>query len=92
MVLELVGACWRVPELAHMQVIAPMAEASARAGCEQKLIAQHALQTAFTELQSSMGLPRLPNRIDCFDISHLSGSSTVAGCVVMNTKGFQRPS
>lgn len=33
-------------------------------------------------LQNSLNLPTLPKRIDCFDVSHLSGTNTVATVVV----------
>ncbi|MBO5888402.1 MAG: excinuclease ABC subunit UvrC [Bacteroidaceae bacterium] len=34
------------------------------------------------ELQSALGLPTLPLRIECFDNSNISGTDAVAGCVV----------
>ncbi len=44
--------------------------------------ADHSLQGLLDRLQAKLHLPGRPERIECFDNSHLSGSSPVAGMVV----------
>ncbi len=49
---------------------------------------QHdAMQQRMTSLVESLNLDDIPERIECFDISHLAGEKTVASCVVFDRNG-----
>ena len=46
-----------------------------------------ALQANFIDLQNKLGIESNINLIECFDVSHTSGSNTVAACVAYDNNG-----
>ncbi len=52
-----------------------------------KLADKQGLYARFLSLQQELGLPELPSRLECFDISHTQGQHTVASCVVFDRDG-----
>lgn len=45
------------------------------------------MQQRFTALAEALDLPAIPQRLECFDISHTMGEATVASCVVFDSNG-----
>jgi excinuclease ABC subunit C len=76
----------RAAERGGKRRILDLAERNARLALDQeKLKSERRRQQrveALTGLQSALGLDALPVRVECFDISHLGGTHTVASMVV----------
>ncbi|SDK20754.1 excinuclease ABC subunit UvrC [Microbulbifer yueqingensis] len=64
-----------------------MAQQAAVQNLGSRTAAQQKLQDRFGALQEALELEQLPERLECFDISHSSGEATVASCVVFDTGG-----
>jgi excinuclease ABC subunit C len=64
-----------------------MAETNARAALASHLASKANLLARFEALQEALGLEAVPERLECFDISHTGGEATVASCVVFDTNG-----
>ncbi|MEE8635367.1 MAG: excinuclease ABC subunit UvrC, partial [Acidiferrobacterales bacterium] len=64
-----------------------MTDTNARQALRRFLASQANLKQRFEALQETLGLEALPERIECFDISHTLGESTVASCVVFDVNG-----
>ena len=54
---------------------------------DARLASKAGMQQRFEALQEELDLDAIPNRLECFDISHTQGEATVASCVVFNGEG-----
>jgi excinuclease ABC subunit C len=52
-----------------------------------RLASRQGMQARLEDLQTLLQLDTLPERMECFDISHTQGEATVASCVVFDTNG-----
>ncbi|MCU7942655.1 MAG: excinuclease ABC subunit UvrC [Candidatus Thiodiazotropha sp. (ex Cardiolucina cf. quadrata)] len=64
-----------------------MAHGNAELALQARLSAQAGMEERLQALQQALQLPAIPERMECFDISHTRGESTVASCVVFNEQG-----
>ncbi|MDT8408842.1 MAG: excinuclease ABC subunit UvrC [Wenzhouxiangellaceae bacterium] len=67
-----------------------MAEANAVDSLRRRRDERDQLGAELAALADLLKLPVPPARIECFDISHISGTETVASCVVHTNSGMQR--
>ncbi len=64
-----------------------LATQNARHGVELHIASQAGMHAQLESLQKRLKLAELPKRIECFDVSHTAGESTVASCVVFGPEG-----
>lgn len=64
-----------------------MAGNNAAQGLATRLASTATLRDQFEQLAEAMALEEVPERIECFDISHTAGEETVAACVVFGSEG-----
>lgn len=71
----------------HRQRWVDMAQTNAEQSLGSHMANRNNLQQRFEALQQALNLPEMPERLECFDISHSSGEATVASCVVFDQNG-----
>lgn len=64
-----------------------IARKNAAAGLHGKMASKAGFMQRFEAVQEELGLDCIPVRIECFDVSHISGEATVASCVVFEQEG-----
>ncbi len=67
-----------------------LAVGNAAEGARSRAAAAATLQEQYRQLGEALALPTVPERVECFDISHTQGGETVASCVVFNAAGPAR--
>ena len=72
-----------VPQRGDKRSLLDLAGNNAKQSYDQRFRVMKPNAKAIQEaLQDALGLPELPQRIECFDISHIQGAETVASMVV----------
>jgi excinuclease ABC subunit C len=66
----------------YMRKVARNAEQHLSDYLVQRDVAEERKSAALEELAGALGLPALPQRIECFDVSHVSGTNVVGSMVV----------
>ncbi len=80
-----------MPQRGDKKALLELAERNASLSYDGRFNADGAANhEALETLQAALGLPALPRRIDCFDISTLQGSETVASMVVCQDGRMKR--
>lgn len=64
-----------------------MATVNAEDELRRRLVARSSMLDRFEALKEALGLAQVPQRLECFDISHTQGEATVASCVVFDQSG-----
>ena len=72
-----------IPQRGEKRSLIDLAAQNAKQSFDQRFRVMKPQAKAVQEaLQDALGLPDLPKRIECFDISHIQGAETVASMVV----------
>src|SRR5579864_1049632 len=72
-----------IPQRGEKRSLIDLAAQNAKQSYDQRFRVMKPQAKAIQEaLQDALGLPELPRRIECFDISHIQGAETVASMVV----------
>jgi excinuclease ABC subunit C len=74
----------------HRQQWLEMATKAAQQNLQQRVASRENMETRFESLRDVLQLESVPERIECFDISHSSGEATVASCVVFDKQGARK--
>ena len=71
----------------HRQRWVQLANTNAEQNLASHLADRQNVYQRFEALQEALGMEEMPERLECFDISHTQGEATVASCVVFDQNG-----
>lgn len=72
----------RTPQRGAVRRVVEIAVRNAQIGLDQRLAAKESIDVALEEIRARCDLGRMPNRIECYDVSNLQGTLAVASRVV----------
>jgi excinuclease ABC subunit C len=67
-----------------------LAQQTAETNLHSYLSGKQTMSGRLEALRRELNLPTIPQRMECFDISHSSGEATVASCVVFDSQGARK--
>jgi len=80
----------RRPERGPARQWIEMANRNAAEALRQELAGRASMAARLDGLVEALGLAAVPERIECFDVSHTGGEAAVASCVVFDRSGSVR--
>ena len=80
-----------VPQRGPKRALVDLVEKNARHSFDQRFrVLQPSSKAVAEALESALSLPAPPKRIECFDVSHIQGSDTVASLVVWENGSMKK--
>jgi excinuclease ABC subunit C len=80
-----------VPQRGEKRSLIDLVGQNAKQSFDQRFrVLKPAAKVIQESLQDELGLPELPKRIECFDISHIQGAETVASMVVWENGAMKK--
>ncbi|MDR2404835.1 MAG: excinuclease ABC subunit UvrC [Deltaproteobacteria bacterium] len=79
-----------VPKKGPRLKLLDLARENAKAILEERLAMMTKTTGAMAELKNRLHLPKVPRRIECFDLAHMQGEANVSGMVVMEEGEFKK--
>ena len=89
---EAIGARINVYQRGDKAKIAANVRNNAKESLERKMALENSVRSNLLEMQQAFGLPKMPERIEVYDNSHIQGSYAVGAMIVATPEGFDKKS